>query len=404
MSEYLLVRLSKQPQAQGHWWIGAEHATTIEKSGEIASWTNIDELVPHAEGRPVIVLLSGADVVMKTVSLPAGGARQYEKMLPYLVEDELAQDVDGLHFSVLAKQEDQVYTVAVDRNWLSCILEQFEACGLQVDNVLPDVLALPTEEEHATAVQLGHEWLIRQGPFSGVCIEHSWLPILSQMHEDDEQSPALDIISYSQAPELNDSSSQVWTEKLVDSIDLLLYRGALSSPISLLTGPFKKSSSVMKYWQVWRGSLIALAALVTLLLIHHAVDIRRMSQEATALRTESEHIFRTIFPERHKIPTVSYLKGQFTSAIQKLSGGEGQDSALSLFTSLAETIGSTSGVQLQRIHYDRARGDIRIDVRGADFQAFEATRKKLSQKFDVQQGPLNRDNNQVSGSFVLKNQ
>ncbi|SJN58541.1 Type II secretion system protein L [Vibrio ruber DSM 16370] len=402
MSEYLLVRLSKQPQAKGYWWIGAEHATTIEKSGEIASWTNIDELVPHAEGRPVIVLLSGADVVMKTVSLPAGGARQYEKMLPYLVEDELAQDVDTLHFSVLAKQENQVYTAAVERDWLSCILEQFEACGLQVENVLPDVLALP-EEEHATAVQFDHEWMIRQGPFSGICIENSWLPIFTRMNENTEENPVVEITSYSRAPETNDLCSQVWTEKLVDSIDLLLYRGALSSPITLLTGAFKKSSSVMKYWQIWRGCLVALVALITLMLIHHAVDIRRMSQEATALRTESEHIFRTIFPDRHKIPTVSYLKGQFTSEINKLSGSEGQDSALSLFTSLAETIGRISGIQLQRIHYDGARGDIRIDVKGADFQAFEATRQKLSQKFDVQQGPLNRDNNQVSGSFILKN-
>ncbi|MDW6002641.1 type II secretion system protein GspL [Vibrio mangrovi] len=402
MSEYLLVRLSKQPQAKAHWWIGAEHATTIERSGEIASWTELDELVPHAEGRPVIVLLSGADVVMKTVTLPAGGARQYEKMLPYLVEDELAQDVETLHFSVLAKQDDRVYTAAVDRDWLSCILEQFEASGLQVENVLPDVLALPAEE-NATAVQLGNEWLIRQGQFSGVCIEQSWMPIFTQVDEQDEESPELAVTSYSRVPELGESTTQVWTEKLVDSIEVLLYRGALSSPMTLLTGAFKKSSSWMKYWQIWRGCLIALAALITLLFIDHTVDIRRMSQEATALRSESEHIFRTLFPDRHRIPTVSYLKGQITDEINKLSGGEGKDAALSLFTSLAETIGSIQGIQLQRIHYDGMREDIRIDVQGADFQAFEATRQKLSEQFDVQQGPLNRDNNQVSGSFILKN-
>lgn len=68
-------------------------------------------------------------------------------MLPYLLEEEIAQDVDELHFSVLGKQGDQAFVAGVDRARLQTMLEQLQTLGLDVKRVVPDVLALPLHEE-----------------------------------------------------------------------------------------------------------------------------------------------------------------------------------------------------------------------------------------------------------------
>ncbi|MDW1631483.1 GspL/Epsl periplasmic domain-containing protein, partial [Vibrio sp. Y176] len=50
------------------------------------------------------------------------------------------------------------------------------------------------------------------------------------------------------------------------------------------------------------------------------------------------------------------------------------------------------------------RGEVRIHARSSDFQPFEQARVKLAEKFNVEQGQLNRSDNVVMGSFVLKRQ
>ncbi|SHO58365.1 type II secretion system protein GspL [Vibrio quintilis] len=410
MSEYLLVRLSNQPHSKVHWWIGSDLPTSVGKQGELTSWEEVGELAEEADQRPVIVLLSGADVILKEVSLPSGKSRQFEKMLPYLVEDDLAQDADALHFSVLSKRGEQVFTAAVDYDWMESVLAHFSEAGMVVDRVLPDILALPEPQDGQntmTALQLGDEWLFRQGEYHGMCIEHGWMPLLCQNQNasEDDESEALSpvtVTTYSPKPESVKSGQQIWSESLTDSVFSLLLKGALNSPVTLMTGAFKKSSSWVKSWKAWRKSLIALAALVILTVIAHSLEIQRLESEAQGLRDQSEHVFRTLFPDRRKIPTVSYLKRLIKNEVALLSGGDNDNSAISLFEDLSKTLSKVKGLQLQRIHYDGQQGTVRIDVTGSNFQSFEAAQKELAKYFDVEQGPLNRANKQVAGFYTLK--
>ncbi|NMU82763.1 type II secretion system protein GspL, partial [Vibrio parahaemolyticus] len=81
-------------------------------------WQQLEELKPFAEQRSVVVLLASSDLVLTDVEIPAGASRQLDNMLPYLLEDEIAQDVDDLHFSILAKEGRFAHVCAVERDWL----------------------------------------------------------------------------------------------------------------------------------------------------------------------------------------------------------------------------------------------------------------------------------------------
>ncbi len=103
MSEFLTVRLSSEPQSPVPWLVWSTSQQEVIASGELAGWHQLEELTPYAEQRTCIALLSGNDCLLNHVEIPKGAARQFDSMLPFLLEDEIAQDVEDLHFTILEK-------------------------------------------------------------------------------------------------------------------------------------------------------------------------------------------------------------------------------------------------------------------------------------------------------------
>ncbi|GAK86868.1 general secretion pathway protein L [Vibrio ponticus] len=54
--------------------------------------------------------------------------------------------------------------------------------------------------------------------------------------------------------------------------------------------------------------------------------------------------------------------------------------------------------------FDSNRGEIKLEARSKDFQAFEQARTQLEQQFAVEQGQISKSGDFVTGNFVLKQQ
>uniref|UniRef100_UPI0001CEA34F GENERAL SECRETION PATHWAY PROTEIN L n=1 Tax=Vibrio parahaemolyticus TaxID=670 RepID=UPI0001CEA34F len=87
-----------------------------------------------------------------------------------------------------------------------------------------------------------------------------------------------------------------------------------------------------------------------------------------------------------------------------MSGGSTDVAMLSWLAALPATLGQVKDLEITSFKYDGQRGEVRIHARSSDFQPFEQARVKLAEKFNVEQGQLNRSDNVVMGSFVLKRQ
>ena len=369
-------------------------------SGELAGWEHLDELVAYADQRQIVALLASNDVVLTKVDIPPGAARQFDSMLPYLVEDEVAQDVDNLHFTVLDKQAEAAQVCAVERAWIQTILQRFSSQGLVIKRMLPDVLAMPVDEESSSAVQLGEQWLIRHSQTQGAVVDASWLDLYLSSYLQSHEGWKLDC--YSSVPE--SAVSDIWVAKPEEMAMALLAKGATESKVNLLTGTFKPKSSWGKYVKVWQKAAIAAGVLLVVLVGQQLLMVHKYEAQAQAYREESERIFRQVFPNKKRIPTVSYLKRQMTDEERRLSGGSSDVAMLSWIAALPSTLGQVNDLQITSFKYDGQRGEVRIQASSSDFQPFEQARVKLAEKFNVEQGQLNRNGNVVMGSFVLKRQ
>ena len=412
MSEFLTVRLSSEPQSPVPWLVWSTSQQEVIASGELSSWEQLSELTPYAEKRSCIALLPGNECLIKRVEIPKGAARQFDSMLPFLLEDEVAQDIEDLHLTILDKDSTHATVCGVEREWLKQALDKFREANIIFRKVLPDTLAVPLEEQGVSALQIDQHWLLRQGHsqrqgnYQAVSISEAWLPMFlkSDWIVADEQEEPTKIFSYTSLPsdDVQQNSGMEWHAKPAELVMALLSQQAITSGVNLLTGTFKTKSSFSKYWRVWQKVAVAACLLVAVIVTQQVLKVQQYEAQAQAYRMESERIFRSVLPDKQRIPTVSYLKRQMNDEAKKYGGSGEGDSLLGWLALLPETLGQVKSIEVETIRYDGNRSEVRLQAKSSDFQHFETARGKLEEKFAVEQGPLNRNGDAVFGSFTLK--
>jgi len=316
------------------------------------------------------------------------------------MEDRLSDDVDELHFTLLHQEGTDVYTAVMNKAWFSNVMSRFNEWDVQITNVIPDVLALPYGKEQHW-LQLGNEWLIRKDFWLGSTVPESWLPFYLPMKSTYGESVehADSVISHSFHEHVTDNDEHM-TFDVRDAYSMLS-QGVMSSSCTLLTGEFKPQNTKDNYWRVWKKCTYAMIFLLVLLSIQTCVETIQMNRQSTALNQESKRVFRTIFPNKKKIPTVGYLKRQLNNELAILSGGSRGSSILHSFEKLAQVLNNKNNIALQNFSYDAVHSKVKVDLKGHDFNDFTELRSVFETLFKVEQGPLNKSNGRVYGSFTL---
>ncbi|MGI9273692.1 MAG: type II secretion system protein GspL [Endozoicomonas sp.] len=112
-----------------------------------------EELLPDQ----VIVLLPGSLAIHRQIAISAGQRKHLHTALPFMIEEELAEDIDSMHLaSYLARKKDAVSLSALTHEQMQQILACFDAQGLspnqmiselQLAEVLPQSISLILENQ-----------------------------------------------------------------------------------------------------------------------------------------------------------------------------------------------------------------------------------------------------------------
>lgn len=389
MSESLVVRLGTSREQPVHWLVWSAGQGEIIASGVLSSAHALGELSERAGGRPVLVLVPGSDLILRRVTLPGRYNRQSHKALPYLLEDQVASDVEELHIAVLGHAGSEVSLAAVDsermRSWLGWLAE----AGLSASRLLPDVLALPLPAEGWSALQLGEEWLLRQGEYEGVVADAVLLPLLL--------TGALPPI-YSHTPAPAGVPGE-WHGADPELPMLLLARGALVSQVNLLQGAFKPQTEYTKYWLQWRKVAITAGLLLLAVLLNRGLQLHQLDTQDKALKAEIRQVYTRIFPGESRIVNV---RSQMEQHLKALGQSNDKSGVLRWLTELAPLFAEVKGLKPQVIRYDATRRELRLQVRAPSFAEVERFRELAGERFAVQQGEMRNDEGKVEGMLILR--
>lgn len=369
----------------------------------------------------VQLLIPGEWVSLWSVTLPKGAQRQADKVLPALLEEELTQDIELLHCSLLQLQGDQACVAVIEHRRMQQIVDWLAMANITSARVLPDWAALPENSLLIAADRV----LCHQQGWHGFSTEMALASVLLQADSYHDEMAR----SESPAPEWQVFSAQPLTDypalltalagdelardahtlmvKDINTLALTTPSAAIASNATLLTGRWRLRTDVRRQWRRWRPLAFTAALLLSLLTVERAVALWSVAQQSAQARQAAEQQFRQLFPEQKRIVN---LRAQLNAALRETQSASSTQELLVLLPTIAQALDSAAlatPVSVLNLRFDQPRQEVRLKLRAGSFSDFDTLRRQLATHFSVELSPLAQESSVnrssgVSGEFILR--
>jgi len=288
-------------------------------SGDIHSGTlaNVAEAV---EGKRSVLVLPGNDVVISEAKVPGGSVRAAAQAIPYELEDQLADDVDTLHFALGPKGKDDVFPVAV----VGCdTMDDLQAMcadvGLRPTQIVSETLAIPQPNNNDaggvgwSALVNGPQTVVRTNGHSGFAVDTDLLgmalnDVKGNLPEDAEASMIVYKTDTPIEPISMPKDIDVETRPCSDVLGLYASGLANSPTINLLQGDYSPKSKMDKAWKPWRWTAALAAILLAIIFAGKWFDYNALKKQEDALDAQIAEAFEKALPGKRMVRPVSQVK------------------------------------------------------------------------------------------------
>ena len=292
MADYLFIELTED----------ASHATwaAFDAQGRLLSTIGRGALTsvrPGADGHRVVLLAPATAVISTQAELPTASASRLRQMLPYSLEDALADDVEQLAFAVGRRLSPSAVSVAiVAKQNLTAWLDALRAVGVAPHAVYSAADGVPDTPGTLTLMLEGEKFFGRrpgQPPFvlEGFGIEQT----LDLLQRDGEEMPELKhLVVY--ADEAGRRTFQAELERLQDrgvSAEIKLIADGMFPHLAanlaahpgtnLLQGQYAPKSNWVALARPWRVAASLLLALGVLALVARGAEYLTLRREDAQL-------------------------------------------------------------------------------------------------------------------------
>lgn len=350
MAEPILVWLA--PGALG----GGDPASQAVRWSEPSAAPVSSTLAQLPTGRAVRLVLSVADVLLTEVNLNRRQARHLQRVLPWLLEDQLTALPEHYWF-VSGKPRDGRYpVVACDRAALETLLYQCRELGVHPVGVAVDAQLLGSLAPSLIAID--DQIMVLAEPLQAVQVPA-------------HQAPAVLAVL---------GLESLMTENRTASELLDVMQGALRAGhgIELLQGDLRpaQEQKTHRIPAPWRRLGMLAAACVVAVGIMLVAQGWRYQAAAAEQRARAASLYSELFPGDS---ATALLESQFRNRLARLGGGSRADFA-GLMAPVGDAMASAAGrLSPRRIQYDERDNALTMDVDAPDYDTLEALRQRLSE-------------------------
>ncbi|MCL1059443.1 type II secretion system protein GspL [Shewanella gelidimarina] len=394
MSERLFIRLGQSFEQPCSWLVWSEQEQEIIGSGELSDASALSTLTERAGNRAVDVLVPASSITLTAVDLPEKGQRQAIKALPFMLEENLAQDVDELHFVVGPRQGDALSIAVVAHEQMQNWIEWLAEAGLKAKCIVPDCLALPLAECDWAAITFGQDILLRTGESSGVSLNKDWLDVaLPQLLADSVNTTT--VAGYT---ELTLTGVDI-KEQPLDLPMLVLARGILNAPMNLLSGVYQPKREYGKHLSLWRNTAVVFAVVVVLALVNKGLNIHQMNAKADAVKLQSEQIYKQVVPGSSRVVN---LRAQMESYVRKMQGGGSGSEFFAMLEGTKVAFAQVTDLKPTSLRFDSSRSEIRMQVKAKSYDQIEKFKEIISRSYKLDGGAMNSGESEVTSTLTIR--
>lgn len=400
MAENLLIRLGSNDDDTIYWMAWSSHEHEIIASGELSSASQLSKLTEKAQSRNVIVLVPSCDVAFKSLHVPAKSQKAIRQAAPYMLEDELAQDVEQLFFAYGENKKpssnENCFIAVVEKQQMLLWQHWLNEANITTKQLIPDVLALPDSQENWQAIMIGNQVLLKQNHWQGMLLDmHLW----QMANQEWSNNENVTIDAYSTLPE---SDKNIVINSQPEELPLALFAQNITShSFNLLQGEFQVKtarSPIVKTW-AWAAGFALFALLINIGL--KSATLWQVNSQQAALEQQIIDKYKLAFPETKRV-RISTIRSQLKRKMAEIGSSNNDASFLSMLTKVQPAFSQIPLLKPDSLKFDSKRNELRLQATANDYQQFEKFKTILeSQKLSVSQGAQNSQDNKVSGSFSI---
>ncbi|MFT7138969.1 MAG: general secretion pathway protein L [Candidatus Azotimanducaceae bacterium] len=410
MAENLFLRLSERElegefSSHFEWMLLDETSGIVRFRGE-GSQEEFRGLVADLDisGR-TIVMIHGEDVLLTDAVVPSKQQRQILQAVPFMVEEQLATDVETCHFAIGSRSATGAVNVAViDRDLMSHWWKLLQDVGVEPNHFTVDLLAVPHSASCSIFVD-GNRSMIRSGHNQGVCIATDMLATTVGLLASDAIESTEIIISHAQIDALSlqfdqmnaESESPTQIVELEYSAFESLCRGFDKNVINLLQGDFKVADQQIRRSGAWRSVAILAGCAFLLHLFVVMGQAVYLDMQARQMDTEARALYAEIYPNDRNVRD---MRRRWQNHLR--SGGGATGEFMTLFIETTKNIPGASLV-LSNVNYNESRGDLVLQLeasRSEQLISFADTLNKIGLEAEI--GTINQADDAVRGSVKVK--
>lgn len=372
MSEFLVIRLEATPGAPAS-WIAVDETGTLLSAVTSGS---LDKAAAFGTGRRIVVLVPAAAVLRTRAEVPVKSGGKLMQALPFALEEQVADDVDELHFAAGTREVDGRLAVAVvRRETIDEWMQRLAAAGLEPDAMYAESDALGHTPNTATLL-VQEDGAVLASP-DGMLITMDTenveslceLSLTPRQTENTERVP-LHVVVYASPALLEVFTSRL--ERLRAQAQTLEFLALSDGPlprlaarivttpgVDLLQGPYARRSHWSAWWPAWRATAALLVATLTLGLAVQWGEIHGLRREVKAIDTTIDQAFHHVFPDAGPITDP---QAELSARLLQLGGQQnaGSREFMDTLAVLARALNADSRIRIEAFNYRPGTLDLRL--------------------------------------------
>ncbi len=411
MAEALIIRFPTTSIADesspAQWMlVDANH----HRMGAVVTGT-LQEASGLAANRRVLAVVNGSAVLhTEPVLPPLKGGAKLAQVVPFALEDQLAADVDELHFAIGKRATRPGTPIAVVahqqiQQWLS----ELQSAGLFPAAIYTDTFTVPASNEAINILIDQGRVLMRGANIAPVCLDISPLDEALKLAIPEFTETTVSIY----VPEAEYDSHRASIEALhVRTPNLqikLLPEGALpllatqaiqGDSINLLQGIYEPKRDLNMEFKPWRTAAIFIAVLFCLHLVVTGTHWWQLKRQESRLDQQITETFSQGLPGSSPI-NPSQARRTFESRLVALQSAGTDSQLLQSLGAMADAINKTPGSQIEDLAYRENILNVRMLVASVD--ALDSIRKlAASHGLTVDIQSANPRDNKIEGRLQIK--
>ncbi len=368
--------------------------------GHTMQFNSLEIIASKLSQQELIIILAGNQVYLSKVDMPNVALSQLQKAAPFALEEELAEDIETLHFAYGPIIKNQpVPVAAINKKFLSTCLSRLKEYGFIVQGCYLAPLILPITENSYSCAILENQAIVKVDSYNGFSVPIEQLQIFIELHLQTNNAVPQSIHYY----DFNTVSKPLtmlagipvqYTQKNITEFLPMLAQQITESRcgINLMQTEFRAANKFNFTKKAWMIAGTAFAAWLIVIMLINIVSYIYYNHQQNKLEQQINAIYMQIFPDATAIVSP---KIRVERELQNYQQAGSDGGFLTLLEKIGPILTNTNDITIKNLTYQNQQ--MMLSVQTNSFQTLQQFSNTLnSTGFIIQQ--TNAGN---KGKFVV---